>query len=109
TGVIVGLALWTLGWRNHRFWVVLVTTVGAGTYGLSEGPALHAHPLVAAVLLAVAAGMLALSLVRLVAFAAGGFCGLVVAQALAPTWDQPLIAFLGGGFLGHLLFRIWMM
>jgi hypothetical protein len=108
-GLIVGLALWLLGWRNHRFWVVLVTTVSAGTYGLAEGPTLHAHPLVAAALLAFAAGVLALSMVRLVAFAAGGFVGLVVVQTLAPTWDQPLVAFVGGGLLGHFLFRLWMM
>ena len=82
TAVLVGLALWTFGWRNHRFWVALVTTVAAGTFGLAEAPALHAHPLLAAVFLAVAAGMLALSLVRLVAFTAGGFFGLVVFQGL---------------------------
>jgi len=109
TGLVVGLSLWLLGWRNHRFWVVLVMTVSAGTYGLSEASTLHTQPLVAAVLLAVAAGMLALSLVRLVAFAAGGFFSLVAIQALAPNWDQPLVAFLTGGLLGHLLFRLWVM
>src|SRR6516162_5342309 len=78
--LLVGLALWILGWRNHQFWVVLVTTVAAGTYGLTEAATFHSHPLLAAVLLAVTAGTLALPLIRLVAFAAGGFFGLVVAQ-----------------------------
>jgi hypothetical protein len=109
TGLIVGLALWVLGWRNYRFWVVLVITVSAGTYGLAESDILHTAPLVAALLLAVAAGVLALSMIRLIAFAAGGLFGLVAVQALAPTWDQPLVVFLMGGLLGHLLFRLWIM
>ena len=109
TGLIAGLSLWALGWRNHRFWVVLVITVSAGTYGLAEAAALHAQPLVAAVLLAVAAGVLALSLIRLIAFAAGGFFCLVAIQAVAPRWDQPVVAFLLGGLLGHFMFRFWMM
>jgi len=109
TGLIVGLSLWLLGWRNHRFWVVLVMTVGAGTYGLAEAASLRTQPLIAAVLMAVAAGVLALSLVRLIAFAAGGFFSLVAIQALAPSWDQPLVVFLTGGLIGHMLFRLWMM
>src|SRR5262249_52625630 len=102
-------ALWLLGWRNHRFWVVLAATVTAGIYGLAEAPALQAQPLAMAVLLAVAAGVLALSVVRLVAFASGGLFGLVLSQALAPSWGQPLMAFLVGGLAAHLLFRLWVM
>jgi hypothetical protein len=109
TGLVIGLMLWLLGWRNHRFWVVLVMTVSAGVYGLAEASSLHAQPLVAAVLLSVAAGLLALSLIRLLAFAAGGFFSLIAVQALAPSWDQPLVIFLLGGMVGHLLFRLWMM
>jgi hypothetical protein len=109
TGLVAGLSLWTLGWRNHRFWVVLVITVSAGTYGLAEAAVLHAQPLVAAVLLAVAAGVLALSLIRLIAFAACGFFCLIAIQAIAPRWDQPVIVFLLGGLMGHFMFRFWMM
>lgn len=108
-GLIVGLFLWLLGWRNHRFWVVLVITVSAGTYGLAQAAALHTAPLVAALLLAVAAGVLALSLIRLIAFAAGGLFSVIAMQAIAPHWDQPIVPFILGGLLGHFLFRLWMM
>jgi hypothetical protein len=53
--------------------------------------------------------VLALSVVRLVAFASGGLFGLVLGQALAPSWGQPLMAFLVGGLAAHLLFRLWVM
>src|SRR6266849_4882114 len=66
TGVAFGLLLWALGWRLHRFWIVLATTVIAGVYGLASGTAPGVQPLVVALLLAVAAGMLALPLARVV-------------------------------------------
>src|SRR5687767_5312172 len=74
----MGVVLWLFGWRSHRFWVVLLTTVIAGVYGLQEATLLKAPPLVAALLLAVAAGVLALALVRLLAFGAGGLTGLII-------------------------------
>ena len=64
TGLVVGLALWLFGWWSHRFWVVLTTTVLAGVFGLYEAAMFRTHPLVAALLLAVAAGLLALALIR---------------------------------------------
>src|SRR4029453_2306545 len=39
-----GFVLWLFGWRTHRFWVVLLTTVAAGVYGLQEGNALKTPP-----------------------------------------------------------------
>ncbi len=101
----VGAALWLLGWWSHRFWVVLIATVSAGVYGLFEAPALNAQPLVASLLLALASGLLALALIRVFAFVAGGFVGMGLMQAFAPAVDQPLIAFLVSGLLGLLLFR----
>jgi hypothetical protein len=101
----VGAALWLLGWWSHRFWVVLIATVAAGIYGLFEAPVLKAQPLAASLLLALAAGLLALALVRVFAFVAGGFAGLAIVQAVAPNVDQPLIAFLVSGLLGLVLFR----
>jgi hypothetical protein len=106
-GLLAGLALWLLGWRWHRFWVVLAVTLLGGTYGLGEGASLGAHPLVAGVLLALTAGLLALALARLVAFAGGGVLALVAVHALVPTWEHHLISFLAGGLFGVLLFRIW--
>ncbi|MBV9124970.1 MAG: hypothetical protein JO112_16575, partial [Planctomycetes bacterium] len=61
-------------------------------------------------LLAVTAGVLALTLVRLVAFAAGGFAAYLAIHSLGPPgWDEPLVCFLGGGLVGLFLFRLWIM
>lgn len=108
-GLAVGLLLWLLGWWGHRFWIVLVATVGAGVYGLTAGSHYGMQPLVAGLLLAVSAGVLALTLVRLVAYAAGGIAAWMLIHALAPLWDQPLLCFLIGGLIGLFLFRFWTM
>ena len=109
-GLAVGFLLWLTGWWGHRFWIVLVATATAGVLGLLKGPVYHVQPLVAAVLLALAAGVLALALVRVVAFAAGGLAAWVAVHALAPaTWHEPLVCFLAGGLVGLLLFRVWTM
>jgi hypothetical protein len=105
----VGLALWLWGGRGHRFWLALVLTVAAGSLGLVYGRAYGTQPLVAGLLLAVAAGALALSLVRILLFAAGGLAGLALARAVAPGWDEPLVAVVSGGLLGVLLYRLWVM
>ncbi|MCS7046457.1 MAG: hypothetical protein NZO58_08895, partial [Gemmataceae bacterium] len=69
-GAAVGLVLWLFGWPTHRFWIVFLATILAGIYGLHEGPALGTPALAAGLALAVAAGVLALALVRLFAFGA---------------------------------------
>jgi hypothetical protein len=109
TAFMLGLLLWLLGWRGHRFWIVLVTTVSAGVWGLYSGPAFGTQYLVAGILLAVAAGFLALALVRVVAFAAGGMAMWILVRTIAPSLDAPLVFFLMGGLLGLLLFRLWTM
>lgn len=106
TGLLVGLALWLFGWRTHRFWVVLATTVLGGLVGLYEAPSFKIEPLAAALLVALTAGMLALALVRLLAFAAAGFAGAVLTQSFIPNLDQPLITFLVAGLVGLFLFRL---
>src|SRR5438309_11913513 len=83
-GLVLGLALWLFGWWCHRFWIVLITTVLAGVYGLYDVPAFRAQPLIGAVLLALAAGLLALAMVRLLTFLAGGMAGLPAIQGLVP-------------------------
>ncbi len=103
--VPVGLVLWLFGWRSHRFWVVLLATVLAGVWGLHVAPAWQAPPLIAAVLLAFSAGVLALALVRLVAFAAGGLGGLLLVQLVYPSLGQPLVTFLACGLVCLFLFR----
>lgn len=109
-GLVLGFFLWLTGWWAHRFWIVLVATVMAGIFGLSKGPVLRVQPLVAGLLLAVAVGVLALALVRVVAFAAGGIASWVIVQSVAPVaWHEPLVCFLAGGLIALLLFRLWTM
>jgi MFS family permease len=108
-GLGLGLALWLMGWRGHRFWVVLTATLTGGIAGLVSSPAYGVQPLVAGLLAAVAAGVLALALVRVLAFAAGGLTASLVMHAVAPAWDQPLVTLLVGGLLGVFFFRLGMM
>jgi hypothetical protein len=106
---LLGCLIWLLGWRGHRFWIVLAATIGAGLWGLDAGPAWGTHRLVSGLLLSVTAGALALALVRVFAFAAGGAAGMMAVHALVPQWDNPLVCFLAGGLIGLILFRLWMM
>lgn len=109
TGVLLGFALWLFGWRGHRFWIVLSATLLGGITGLTNSPAYGIQPLVAGLLAAVAAGILALALVRVLAFAAGGATALLAAKVILPGWEQPLVTALVGGLLGVALFRYWTM
>ncbi len=107
-GLGVGAFVWLLGGLSYRFWIVLLTTLGAGVYGLSIGEAFGVQPPVSALLLAIAGGLLALALSRVGAFLAGG----VVLSALAERmlgWNEPFVFFFAGGFLGLLLLRFWFM
>jgi hypothetical protein len=109
SALLLGLALWAFGWRTHRFWVVLVLTVLAGIYGLYEAAAFQAQPVLASLLLAAAAGMLALALVRVVAFCAGGCAGVLILHELSPASSHALVVFLVAGLIGLFLFRFWIM
>jgi hypothetical protein len=109
-GFCVGMLLWATGWLGHRFWIVLVATTSAGVMGLLTAPASRGQPVVGALLLAIAAGVLALALVRVVAFVAGGVAAWIAMHSLAPAgWDEPLLCFVAGGLFGLLLFRVWTM
>jgi hypothetical protein len=106
-GMAVGFLLWSLGGRTHRFWLAMSVTLTAGLLGLTLGKDYGMQPLVAGLLLAVSAGALALSLVRLLLFAAGGLASLGLMHTLAPTWDEPIAVFLVGGLIGVFLYRFW--
>ena len=105
----VGLLLWLSGWWCHRFWIVLATTVTAGIFGLVEAGVWRVQPIVVAVLLAIAAGVLALALVRVVTFAAGGMLTVYVLHFIVPSLNHQVVCFLVGGLVGLVLFRWFFM
>jgi hypothetical protein len=106
-GLLIGFLLWSLGGRTHRFWLAMIVTLAAGLLGLAHGKQFGMQPLVAGLLLAVSAGVLALSLVRILLFAAGGLAALGLLHTIAPGWDEPIAVFLIGGLIGVLLYRFW--
>jgi MFS family permease len=103
----IGLFLWLVGAWMHRFWIVLTLTVLAGVYGLLYGPEHGLQPIVAGLLLAVAAGTLGLALMRVLAFITGGWILYVAVRVIAPGADEPLLCFLLGGLFSVFLFRLW--
>jgi hypothetical protein len=106
-GMLVGGILWLLGARSHRFWVALATTIGGGLHGLIHGASYGMNPLAAGLLMAVAAGALALSLVRVLVFAAAGIAAIAVGRLVAPAVDEPLLCLLLGGLAGIAFYRLW--
>jgi hypothetical protein len=108
-GLGIGLVLWLLGSRGHRFWLSMAVTVIAGLAGLHAAPSLGVQPLVGGLLMAVCAGALALALVRLIVFSVVGVASLAVAQSVTPGWNEPVIFFLAGGLIGVVFFRLWVM
>jgi len=107
--LFVGFLLWAFGWRWHRFWVVFAITLTAGILGLSAGHSSGVQILVVGVLCAVAAGMLALELARILAFVTGGVAAWVAATAVAPGAQELWAVFLCGGLIGVVLYRLWTM
>ena len=81
--------------------------MAGGVLGLHFGAAYDMQPLVAGLLLAVAAGALALSLARVVLFVIGGAACVWLAHAAGPVLDEPAVCFLVGGLLGVLLYKVW--
>jgi len=109
TILVLGLALWLFGWRWHRFWVVSGITLTAGVIGLNAGQAAGGQVLAVGLLLAVAAGMMALELARVIAFLAGGVGAWFAAQWVLPQAQELWAVFLSGGLFGLLLYRVWTM
>jgi hypothetical protein len=103
---LIGLFLWWFGGASHRFWMALGVTVVAGLVGLHYGPDYELQPLVAGLLVALAAGALALSLVRIALFVASGVAALALCRTLGTGWNE-IVCFLTGGLLGVLLYRPW--
>ena len=107
---VLGAALWLFGWRWHRFWVVAGITLAAGLIGLNAGRAGGGTQVLAVgILLAVAAGMMALELAKLIAFLAGGLGAWLAVQWVLPQAQELWAVFLCGGLFGLLLYRLWTM
>ena len=107
--LLVGILLWSLGWRWHRFWVVFGITLAAGLVGLTAGRSAGGSVLIVGVLLAVAAGMLALELARILSFVTGGSAAWIAAQTILPQVQELWAVFLSGGLLGVVLYQLWTM
>ncbi|HEV3383366.1 MAG TPA: hypothetical protein VG097_01055 [Gemmata sp.] len=107
---VLGVALWLFGWRWHRFWIVSGITLAAGLLGLNAGRAAGGTQIMAVgILLAVAAGMLALELAKVFAFVAGGCGAWLAIQWVFPQAQELWAVFLSGGLFGVLLYRLWTM
>jgi hypothetical protein len=110
TVCVLGLALWLFGWRWHRFWVVGGITLAAGLLGLNAGRNAGGTQIMAVgILLAVAAGMMALELAKVFAFVAGGCGAWLAVQWVFPQAQELWAVFLSGGLFGILLYRLWTM
>lgn len=106
-GFAIGLSIWLTGWMKRNFWIALAVTAGFGLYGLSLGRSAGTHPLVTAILLGIAAGILAMELGRLIAFVTGGLAIALAVQTFIPSFPEPLLAYLAGGLVCVLLYRAW--
>src|SRR5437870_5200884 len=106
---VLGFALWLFGWRWHRFWIVAGITLTAGLIGLNAGRTSGTQVMAVGILLAVAAGLLALELARLLAFVAGGCGAWLAVQWVLPQAQELWAVFLCGGLFGLLLYRLWTM
>jgi hypothetical protein len=107
--LLVGCLLWGLGWRWHRFWIVFGITLTAGLLGLQAGQAAGGQVLAVGILLALAAGMMALEIARVLAFLAGGNAAWIAVQSVLPAAREMWAVFLCGGLLGLMLYRLWAM
>ena len=108
----IGPLLWVLGWRVHRALFVTASTVVGGIYGLVHGPAFGLYPAVAAGLLSLSAGGLALALMRIGVFVVfGGLLDFAAQATIINHLDEEargwmrVTAFLVGGLMSLACYR----
>jgi hypothetical protein len=106
--LLIGLALWLFGASSYRFWLCLMVTVGAGLVGLLIGREHGVQPLVAGLLLALAAGSLGLAVARIGLFIAGGLAAVLVVRLVVPSSSE-LVSFVVGGLIGIFFDKLWIM
>ncbi len=108
-GYLISLVVWLFGWWSHRFWAVLLITSAVGIYGLRHADYWALPPLSAAVLFAIGAGVLALSWMRILAFAIGGAVCMALVEVISPSVNSPIMCFISGGVFASILYRLWLM
>jgi hypothetical protein len=108
----VGPLLWVLGWRMHRGLFVAASTFVAGMYGLAHGPAFGLYPAVAAGLMSLSAGGLAMATMRIGVFVVfGALLELAVRATITAHVDEQsqawlrVSAFFIGGLSSLLCYR----
>src|SRR5262245_15627368 len=107
---VLGCALWLFGWRWDRSSVVPAMTPSDRLLGLNAGRTAGGTQIMAVgILLAVAAGMMALELAKVFAFVAGGCGAWLAVQWVFPQAQELWAVFLSGGLFGLLLYRLWTM
>lgn len=109
TVCVLGIALWLFGWRWHRFWIVAGITLTAGLIGMNAGRTGGTQVMAVGILVAVAAGLMALELAKVLAFVAGGCGAWLAVQWVFPQAQELWAVFLCGGLFGILLYRLWTM
>ena len=103
---VLGVSLALTGWRWHRFWLTISVSLISGLVGLRQAQAWGiGQPIVAAVLLATAAGCLALSLARVGLFLAYGLATWYAVKRFAPPYAIPAICICLGGLFSVLFYR----
>lgn len=105
--LLCGLLLWSAGYLTHKFWVVFLATAGAGVLGFDKGPDFGIQGIFAALLFGISAGILALSIIRVVVFVLGGCTGLIIGNLFMPAGDAWLACLLVGGIAALLLYPFW--
>ncbi len=104
---------WVLGWRVHRALFVAASTLVGGMYGLAHGPSFGMFPFLAAGLLSLSAGALALSILRIGVFVVfGALLDLAVNASIASQMEERsrgwvrVVAFLIGGLASLVCYRL---
>lgn len=101
-----GLLLAITGWKWHRFWLTLCVSLFAGMIGMRQATAWGiSQPVVSGVLLAAAAGCLALSLSRVALFLAYGLTCWYAMKRMAPVYAIPAICICAGGLFSVIFYR----
>jgi hypothetical protein len=107
TWLALGLAVWLFGWRWHRFWITSAAVIAAAAITWQCGNIwTQTPPVIAVIVVALAAAVVAVELARLVVFVLGGAILLYLTSQHLPEFHDTWLAFPLGGLVAVLLFRL---